>query len=181
MAPHKTEAIFFHDGSLGRPPRGVVKVEGDDIKVGAHIKYLGLHLDGAWSFGEHFAQTVPKVIKTAGALSRLLPNLGGPGGRVRRLYVNTVNSVALYGAPVWADAVIASRRIKIQMRRAQRIIALRAARAYRTAAYATATVLAGVPPLELLGQTHSEMYRRVKALREEGIRLTAGARTVLRR
>ncbi|XP_025263671.1 uncharacterized protein LOC112637678 [Camponotus floridanus] len=88
-----------------------------------------------------------------------------------------MGSVVLYGVPIWADAAIASRRIKVLMRRAQRIIALRAARAYRTA---TVTVLALVPPLELMGQTHSELYRRVKALREEGILLTAGVRTVLR-
>lgn len=115
------------------------------------------------------------------ALSRLLPNLGGPGGRVRRLYTNTVNSVALYGAPVWADVAMRSRRIKLLMRRAHRIVALRAARAYRTVGYAAATVLAGVLPLELMGQTHAEMYRRVKVFRERGAQLTTGARAVIRR
>jgi len=29
--------------------------------VGARMKYLGLHLDGRWDFGEHFAQLAPKM------------------------------------------------------------------------------------------------------------------------
>jgi len=85
-----------------------------------------------------------------------------------------VNLVALYVAPVWADAVLASRRqIGNQITDAPGGTHHRAeggpSLPYRKPAYTAATVLAGVPPLVLLGQTHSEMYRRVKALREEGV------------
>lgn len=104
------------------------------------MKYLGLYLDSRWEFGEHFGRTVPKMLGVAAALSWLLPNLGKPVGRVRRLYVN-INLVALYDVPIWVDAALSSRCIKVLMRRTHRIIALRAARAYRTVAYAAATVL----------------------------------------
>lgn len=74
--------------------------------------------------------------------------------------------------------MLESRRIKVLMRRVQRIIALKAARAYRTA---IATVFAGVPPIELLGQTHAETYRRVRLMREEGVRIMDGVRAALKR
>ncbi|XP_071578221.1 uncharacterized protein [Temnothorax nylanderi] len=56
-------------------------------------------------FGTHVARAVPKAKAMANSLARLLPNLGGAGGRVRRLYAMTVHSVLLYGAPIWAEKV----------------------------------------------------------------------------
>ncbi|XP_025158384.1 uncharacterized protein LOC112589418 [Harpegnathos saltator] len=46
VAPHKTEAIFFHDCSRGAPPETRVLVDGVRVHVGPTIKYLGLTLDG---------------------------------------------------------------------------------------------------------------------------------------
>lgn len=40
----------------------------------------------------------------------LAPEPQCPGGRVRCLYAGTVNAVALYGAPVWADRVMVTRQ-----------------------------------------------------------------------
>lgn len=50
------------------------------------MKYLGLTLDGRWSFASHFAQLAPKLLNAAGALSRLRPNIGGPDFPSRQLY-----------------------------------------------------------------------------------------------
>jgi len=63
------------------------------------------------------------VEKVAAALARLLPNLGGPDGRVRRMYMATINSVALYGAPVWAADLAVRRQAKDKLRRIQRCLA----------------------------------------------------------
>jgi hypothetical protein len=41
-APHKTEALIFHDGSREESPR----VGGTRVEVGLRIKHLGLVLDG---------------------------------------------------------------------------------------------------------------------------------------
>jgi len=100
VAPQKTEAFFLHNERHGAPPRSHIRLENTPIEVGTRIKYLGLHLDSRWTFGEHFSQLAPRVEKTAMALSRLLPNLGGPGENVRRLYTATVHSMLMYGAPV---------------------------------------------------------------------------------
>ncbi|XP_047990142.1 uncharacterized protein LOC125229363 [Leguminivora glycinivorella] len=50
------------------------------------MKYLGLVLDGR--FEEHFKHLAPKLLAAAGALGRILPNLDGPGGACRRLYMS---------------------------------------------------------------------------------------------
>lgn len=36
-------------------------------------------------------------------------NLGGPGDRVRRLYMEMIQSMVLYGVPVWTNELAASR------------------------------------------------------------------------
>ncbi|XP_018309190.1 uncharacterized protein [Mycetomoellerius zeteki] len=92
-----------------------------------------------------------KTARTTASLSRLLPNVGGPGRAARGLYANVVASIALYGAPVWAEEAGRRRKILSALRGAQRGIAGRAIKAYRTVSHATATALAGTPPLELRG------------------------------
>jgi hypothetical protein len=105
VAPHKTEAFFFHDGSRGKPPKAHIIVDGTRVgtEVGPKIKYFGLVLDGFWGFRPHFEALAPRV-GIASKLSRFLPNVGGPGVKARSLTpTRSYLSVALYGAPVWAD------------------------------------------------------------------------------
>ena len=70
---------------------------GERIPVSLSIKYLGLVLDGRVNFDAHFAQPAPRVEKVA--LSRIMPNMGGPRERVRRLYASVTQSMLLYGPP----------------------------------------------------------------------------------
>ncbi|XP_018376583.1 PREDICTED: uncharacterized protein LOC108769862 [Trachymyrmex cornetzi] len=107
--------------------------------------------------------------KTAMALSGLfLPNLGGPNGKVRRLYNYVVSSVTLYGTPVWAPEVRSNRRVQSVLRAAQRRMSGRVIRAYRTTAHSVNVALAEMPPLKLAAQVHLEVYERVAELKEEG-------------
>lgn len=75
-------------------------VAGTSVPVGTQMKYLGLHLDGSWSFCGHFERLAPRALRVANNLGRLLPNLGGLDAHVRRLYAGVVHSVLLYGAPI---------------------------------------------------------------------------------
>jgi len=167
VTAQKTEAVFFHDGSHGLPPPTLIRVGEARVRVGDCIKYLGLHLDSTWSFGEHFRRLAPRVEGVAMALSRLLPNLGGPGGTVRRVYAAVVNSVALYGAPVWAEDVSAARRLKDMLRRMQ-----------RTVSHTAATVLSGMPPLDLAAQMYRSMYVRVRELQNRVVLITGKIRAM---
>jgi len=93
------------------------------------------------------------------ALSRLLPNIGGPSYRIRRLYTNVVTSIALYAAPVWAAKFRAAPYLQTLMHRAFRRMAQRVIRGYRTTSHAAVTALAGLPPLELLAEMYANIYR----------------------
>lgn len=158
VALPKTEALFFRGSRRWRVPRRpTLRVNGDVVEVKAHIKYLGLVLDGGWRFGEHFQQLAPRLVGVAGALSRLLPNLGGPNGPCRKLFAGVVRSMALYGAPIWADSLGA--RNRALLRRPQRTVAVRICRAYSTVGHAAACVLAGTPPWEIEAVVLADAYR----------------------
>ncbi|XP_046964201.1 uncharacterized protein LOC124533080 [Vanessa cardui] len=101
IAPHKTEALWFYKWPVGRePPRSqIIRVGDSNVQVSRYMKYLGIVLDGRWSFEENFKLLVPWIEKAVGALHRLLPNLGGPREEIRRLYAGVVRSMVLYGHP----------------------------------------------------------------------------------
>ncbi|XP_020297412.1 uncharacterized protein LOC109861964 [Pseudomyrmex gracilis] len=172
VAVHKTEAMWFHGPCRGRPAGLDLSVGEARVEIGTTIKYLGLYLDPTWRFGEHFARLAPRVRKVANALARIQPNLGGPKTKVRRLYGNVVHSVALYGAPLWAEAAMraGARSSFGQLCAAQRLAALRVISGFRTVATETTGVLAGMPPLALLAGMYSAKYsRRVELLHQEGL------------
>ncbi|XP_039761416.1 uncharacterized protein LOC120634709, partial [Pararge aegeria] len=112
------------------------------------------------------AEVAPKLIVAAGALSRLLPNLGGPGVGCRRLYTGVVRSMALYGAPIWADALVA--RNRTLLRRPQRVMAARVIRAYRTISHEAACALAGTPPWDLDAEVLACVHERRVEVRMRG-------------
>ncbi|XP_029173701.1 uncharacterized protein LOC114942493 [Nylanderia fulva] len=123
---------------------------------------------------------IPRVERTAIALSRLLPNLGRPEESVRRLYAGTVHSMLLYGAPVWAEKLCATRKLKDSVHRVQRRVACRICRDYRTISGVAAGVLAGIPPAELLTRMYADIYRRTCELKEEGKVITDRVRSVVK-
>jgi hypothetical protein len=181
VAPHKTEALFFHDGSQGEPPKTHIIVGGTRVEVGHKMKYLGLVLDGLWGFRPHFEELAPRVGRIANNLSRILPNVSGPGVKARSLNTNTVLLVALYGAPVWADQMGGDRRIIQLMRRSIRTMCVRVVRSYRTVSSLGVGVLAGVPPLELLAKQYSRIFRETRTLQREGRSPDPGTALRLRR
>ena len=64
-----------------------------------------MQLDRRLSFGEHLQIATAKAIQCEAALTRLMPNIGGPREAKRRLVVSVVNSKLLYAAPVWTSAL----------------------------------------------------------------------------
>ncbi|XP_023289848.1 uncharacterized protein LOC111674313 [Orussus abietinus] len=170
VAPHKTEALWIHNKPRreGPPPQTLVRVGGAYVQVQDSMRYLGLDLDGHWSFEGHLDRLAPRAECAAAGLCRLLPNLGGPDERVRRLYTGIVQSMLLYGSPVWAGDLMASRRSKEVLRRLQRRLAIRVVRGYRTISHEAASALAGVLPFDLQAETDATVYRCVRELRREG-------------
>ncbi|XP_071579937.1 uncharacterized protein [Temnothorax nylanderi] len=137
-------------------------------------------LDSKRSFGEHVARVAPKARRVANNLARLLPNIGGASGGARRLYVATVLSVLLYAAPIWWEKVGKSPHLSRQMAAAQRIIANKAARAYRTVSHVGAITFAAVSPVILISKSYAETYETVKEIRSRLGEVPARARRMLK-
>lgn len=93
-------------------------------------------------------------------------HVGGPNASCRRLYTGVVRSMALYGAPIWADSLTV--RNSTLMRRSQRVIAVRVIRGYRTISFEAACVLAGTTPWDLDAKALSSFYHRLTDSRSRG-------------
>lgn len=170
IAPGKTEAMWFHALPPSRePPQSWIRVGGDYVEVGRGFKYLGLHLDSRWRFEDHFDRVAPRTERAAAALGRLLPNIGGPEVRVRRLYAGVVQSIMLYGAPVWSGDLMASKKSLTLLLRVQRLLAIRIVRGYRTISAEAAMLLAGLIPVDLLAAELAAVYNCRAGLREAGL------------
>jgi hypothetical protein len=170
VSPTKSEVLgFYDDRHRGPPPLGLtIKIDKGKVMVGQRMKYLGLTIDGHWTFQPHIELLAPKVATAANALCGLLSNLGGAGLIVRRLYEGVIRSRILYGAPVWARELSASRRSLALVRGLQRVTAIRIIRGYRTVSYASATVLAASPPFELHALVLKERYESKRKTQQEG-------------
>ncbi|XP_041969323.1 uncharacterized protein LOC121726158 [Aricia agestis] len=166
VALNKSEAIIFHGPRNAPPPGLAVIVGGTSIPVSSTLTYLGLVLDSRWSFKEHFRRLSEKVAKAAGALASLLPNLGGPSLSCRRLYMGVVRSMAMYGAPIWAENLSAKNRLILG--RLQRTMATRAVRGYRTISRDAACLLAGSVPWDLDARALADVYWRSAEVRAGG-------------
>lgn len=181
VATHKTEALFFYGKNSGvLPPDLEFKLGETQVPISRHLKYLGLVLDGRWSYEGHFDRVALHAKIRAYTLCRLLPNLGGPGDKVRRLYAGTVRSVALYGAPLWAEALSISKRGKSAMTLALHPMILRIIKAYRTVSKGVASVMAGCPPLYLIAKEHERTFVVLQDKRRRGIRTTEIIRSRIR-
>ncbi|KAJ8911217.1 hypothetical protein NQ315_014929 [Exocentrus adspersus] len=134
IAPEKTEAILLK----GHKNKQVIEftIKGRIIRPVRAIKYLGVMLDVQGTFGEHVIATCAKAEKKVSALSRLLPNVGGPSSAKRRILCNVVYSIIL----------------------AQRTMLLRVGMAYRTVSGEAMQVVTGIPPIHLLAEERSELY-----------------------
>ncbi|XP_050494469.1 uncharacterized protein LOC126875561 [Bombus huntii] len=103
------------------------------------------------------------LFRTSRLVCGLLPNIGGAGDAVRRLYEGVILSRVMYGAPVWADDLMASRRSILLQRRLHRVTAIRIIRGYRTVSHASATALAASPPWELRALALKKRYAHRRA------------------
>ncbi|CAG4927182.1 unnamed protein product [Colias eurytheme] len=164
VALEKSEAICFHGHRRAPPPGEEIVVSGVPIRIGPRLNYLGLVLDPRWTFQGHFSALATKLGTTAAALCRIMPNIGGPSWGCRRLFAGVVRSQALYGCPIWADKLLT--RNTIVLRRCQRVVAIRVARAYRTVSYDAVCVIAGTAPWHLEAAALAQVYWRRTEARE---------------
>lgn len=173
VAPAKTAAVFFAPAKFDPERLPPLLVDGIQVQAGPSLKSLGIIIDKNWSFQDHFAYAEEKAARVTKALYRIMPNLRGPNFPKRKLYAETVLSVLLYGAPVWAEeygelAKHPTRRTPYK--EVVRTIAQRTICAYRTVAYDAATLIAKIPPIHLLADLRKRVYLAVKEARAKEAR-----------
>ncbi|CAB0044540.1 unnamed protein product [Trichogramma brassicae] len=100
-----------------------------------------------------------KAAGVIGALAKIMPNSGGPRSSRRKLYAHVVDSILLYGAPVWCTAAQTRAYIQ-QAESAHRRACLRVIGGRPHVAYEATYVLAGIPPLALLADERARLYGR---------------------
>jgi hypothetical protein len=159
LAVHKTEAVFFTRRRKLAPPK--LEVDGFEVPFSRSLRYLGVQIDDKLRFAEHAEKAASKATRIAEDLARLMPNIGGPKQKRRKLYSEVVHSVLLYGAPIWADATKIE-RTRLTLARVQRRSALRVASAYRTVSEDAILVLTATPPIDLLAKERQAVYNGQK-------------------
>lgn len=159
LAPEKTEAVLLTKRRKLAPMTFIL--QGKTIILSQSIKYLGVWLDTKLTFCEHVKQAVMKAEKTISALTKLLPNIGGPRSSKRKVLSSVAHSQILYAAPVW-HTVIHNKKLLQKLTGTQRKMNLRICSAYRTVSAEAACVITGVPPIEIQVIERRERYTGVR-------------------
>jgi len=103
LAHQKSEAIILSRRRVFVTPQ--LTVGGHPIPLRDSLRYLGVILDKRLAFAAHVNTVAGKAARSAAALARLMPNIGGPVQWKRRLLGMVVESQLLYATPVWIEAI----------------------------------------------------------------------------
>lgn len=156
LAKHKTEMVVLTRQKWFPKPFNVEIGETTLASVRT-LRYLGVVLDEKLSFRDHLESACTKASKTVSSLSRIITNKMGPRTKKRRVLLEVVHSILLYGAEVWAD-ILKQKTYRRKIAAVQRRGALRVTCAYRTTSEAAVLVIAGAVPIDLLAFERAKLY-----------------------
>lgn len=167
LATRKTEMVILYGGYRLK----IFEIEPNRHKIvsGEAAKYLGVVFGHNMTFRKHVRKAVDKAEASVVALSRFMPNYGGPSAGKGRLYHAIMERMVGYGIPIWGDVIGYSRYRKMLLD-VQRKILIRTAMAYRTVSTEALQVITGIPLLDLLIEAQCELSMTRTEKRQETIR-----------
>lgn len=156
IAPQKTEVLVLK----GPRKRDNVRFEIQNTVVTPKecVKYLGIWLDKKLLFNKHITQVIEKAEKRMSVLNRIMPNIGGPGSLKRTVLYGVIQSIVLYGAPIWQETLKKDKYANL-LESLQRRALIRVACAYRTVSSRALQVITGIPPMTLLAEERSRIFK----------------------
>lgn len=167
LATHKTKAVILADRRILKSVS--FRAGSAQITNQPSLKYLGVTFGHNMNMGHHIARVAQKADKTAAALCRIMPNIGGPSTGTRTVISSVVNSILLYAAPTWNKWVLKAKYRKI-LERTQRKTLIRVARAYRTTSTRALQAITGIAPIHLQALERTYRYEADGAAEMEASR-----------
>ena len=113
------------------------------------IKYLGVMFDNRLQFNEHIENVTEKCTKLIHSLSRSAKiNWGLRPDVMRIIYKGAILPLLSYGAPAWIEATQRTYN-KMKLRRVQRLVNIKIAKAFRTTSHEALCVITGLTPITI--------------------------------
>lgn len=166
MEVEKTEIVILEGRRKFKEV--TIKVGENTILSKKSVRYLGVTIGKDTRMTEHVKVICEKAVKIQNTLARLMPKIGGPSHKKRKILATTVSSVVLYAAPAWQSA-LKYKKYANMIRSVERKYTISITAAYRTVATEAAGVIAGCPPLDLMVWERTQVYkgRKNKDVRKE--------------
>jgi len=146
-----------------RKERGEVEVYlNNKLLRQVNHEILGIIIDKKLTFREHISQATEKCRKLIFTLARSA-NLNSflSHKALKTLYTGGIQSLLVYGAPVWAETVEKARYSKM-LKGVQRLINIKIAKAYRRVSNEALRIIRGLKPIQIKIKETAELYKIVK-------------------
>jgi len=122
------------------------------------IKYLGIIIDRRFNFNELTENIARKYIKIIYALSKPAKiNWGLRHDVLRIIYAGAILPILSKGAPIWIEYLKRKHNVA-KLKRVQRLINIKIARAYRTTSHEALCVLTGITPIQMELRSQAKVY-----------------------
>ncbi|XP_045484504.1 uncharacterized protein LOC123689264 [Pieris rapae] len=156
FAPQKTKAMVLTRRLKFDTP--IIRMNGQDIAIEKEIKLLGLTIDGGLTFNKHVHNVTRKAAEIYKKVSRMAKlEWGMTGDMVLQVYQAVIEPTVTYASAAWAPTV-KKMCTKKKLETVQRAFGQKIAKTYRTASLNSATLLAGILPLDLRVEEAAAMF-----------------------